>query len=150
MLSARLALTFMLALSLPISGRAWAHGALPDNLDGSQFSGIESADSAAGNPPADSVAPAVEPAAPDDCDHHDVAPATPAVNDGGKAPPRAVPGNPHGCCTDGSCPCPPPNAKGMAIGPAHLATTRTPVQYAPVSSPVSIDPYNAVLRPPIH
>ncbi|MFB9068238.1 hypothetical protein B1808_06350 [Pseudofulvimonas gallinarii] len=148
MLPARLAITFMLALSLPISGSVWAQGPLPDNLDNVNYAGIEGGSGSDRDASPEGPARAGDDSN-GDCDHHDDGPTVPAVNDGGKAPSRQAPGNPHGCCADGNCPCPPPIGKGMAIGPAHLASNRSATPYPPVAVPVSTDPYGAALRPPI-
>lgn len=150
-MSARLALTVLLTLSLLLSGSVWAHGPMPGNIDSTPYI---AADSAMMAPVDATTANGADPSgdAPQsggNCDHHGDQPSTPAVDDDTSPPTRTAPGNPHGCCTDGNCSCPPPIGKGMAIGPAHLASHGSPAPYAPVSTPASMDPYQSLLRPPI-
>ncbi len=149
----RIALAILLALSLALSGGAWAHGPLPGNIDTVSESAIDAVGMAPADAPQDidqGVGESGARQSASDCGHHaDTAPSTPAVNDGADAPTKTAPTQPHGCCTDSGCQCAPPIGKGMAIGPAHLASHGTPAPYAPVSTPAMADPYQSLLRPPI-
>jgi hypothetical protein len=151
MMSARLALTVVMACSLLLSGGAWAHGPMPDNIDSAPYSGVDIPTPAADDTPAHAdPLPSPAPTQPETgCDHHGELPTAPAIDDGGTPPTRSAPGNPHGCCTDGNCPCPPPIGKGMSIGPAHLASQGSPAPYAPVHTPATLDRSQSLLRPPI-
>lgn len=152
MMSARLFATIALVLSLPLSGSTWAHSTLLVGDDSGTYNAIEgevgSLDPDATPRQGDPAASDRSGGSDDNCDHHDAQPTRPAVDDKVAPPTRSTPGNPHDCCADGNCPCP-PIGKGMAIGPAHLASQRAASPYAPVEPQGLSDTYQSLLRPPI-
>lgn len=163
--SPRSILAFVLVLALLPGGGAWAHGPVPDSMDGPTGFSASGADGMRSDGTVEaSYADGSLPAGDDGaaghagCGHHVGHPAVEggindAVDDGVDDPAPSRPPTPekpqHTCCKDGNCPCPPPIGKGMAIGPAHLARLDSIAPQAVLPSAVPADGTGDLLRPPI-